>query len=527
MASAVTRELRGDGYRVELDLSPQVLSLSIPEELTWQEGEEALAPSCRGVSSGFVSASMLALKAKLFDDGLYAAVELAAQRGVGRFPGKAALLAKLVRHAPELAAAASLGGMDVSLDPEALRIRDEFLANALAAKPLGFYTWNEDLQRIFQQDRLLQRPLDADRAADLAAALRADPAALAAYGGYLDLVSRLTNPLVPERPDLRRPDGCYFFPPSRAHETELLKRLFAAGQPIPEGFSIADEMVRRIRDGSLDLAPTADSGWYDWQTWALEPLVALEAMPEAARLRIDERYRQQLEELFKAVIALTRETHVKQLEIPELGCAMPPDEPERVVWVQPELTCEPLLTHYERRAAAYDFVRDVLAGALGADALKSIHRSSVLGETKRPLADELDEIRALFLGAAAVTGEELGIRAATGAAAARFRKWAAAPDPELDADVRMLVPVFHDLGRGKTKVWAVLGWATRELRVSFDRPLALRVLEGRVRIEHGTQTRAIAYPVFAEAYVSKLLDRDEFRAHCDRYKTRQQILAHL
>lgn len=250
-------------------------------------------------------------------------------------------------------------------------------------------------------------------------------------------------------------------------------------------------------------------------------------MPEAARLRIDEPYRQQLEDLFKAMIALTRETHVKQLEMPEVGCAMPSDEPERVVWVQPELTCEPLLTHYERRAAAYDFVRDILAGALGADALKLTHRLTALGETKRPLADELDEISALFLGAAAVTGQELGIRTAPGGAAARFRKWAAAPDPELDSDVRMMVPVFHDLGRKKTKVWAVLGWSTRELRVSFDRPPAVRVLEGRVRIELGVQARTIAYPVFAEAYVSKLLDREEFRAHCDRYKTRQEILAHL
>jgi len=39
--------------------------------------------------------------------------------------------------------------------------------------------------------------------------------------------------------------------------------------------------------------------------------------------------------------------------------------------------------------------------------------------------------------------------------------------------------------------------------------------------------RQIAYPVFAEAYVTRLLDRDEFRAHCDRYKTGTQILQHL
>ena len=31
----------------------------------------------------------------------------------------------------------------------------------------------------------------------------------------------------------------------------------------------------------------------------------------------------------------------------------------------------------------------------------------------------------------------------------------------------------------------------------------------------------------AEVYVSHLLDRDEFRRHCDRYQTRERILANL
>jgi hypothetical protein len=31
----------------------------------------------------------------------------------------------------------------------------------------------------------------------------------------------------------------------------------------------------------------------------------------------------------------------------------------------------------------------------------------------------------------------------------------------------------------------------------------------------------------AEVYVSQLLDRDEFRRHCDRFKTREAILANL
>jgi hypothetical protein len=512
----VTRDLRGEGWHVRLDLAPQVLSLAIPEaETTWQKGEEALAPTCP-VSHDFVSASMLAVKAKLFDDGLYAAAETAAQ------PDKAKLLAGLVGVAPPIAAAARLGGMDVPLSAEARRLTDEFLADELESKPLGFYSWSDPLRRIFQQDRLLQRALTPADAAALVAALDADPALKVAYGKCLDVVSRLTNPLVAEKPDLRRPAGAWFFPPSRSHESELVTRLYG-DKPIPDGFSLADEMVERLRAGSLRLEPTDTSGWYDLQTWALEPLVLLDRMPEGARLTANSRYREQLQELFKAILSLTRETHVKQLEIVPAGAAGwgQPDR-EVIVWVVPELTVEPVRTYYQRRARGYEFVRQVLESS---GRLTTMRRLTPGGPVSRSLDEELAGMTALFRGAAAVTGHELGMEPATDPEAGGFRHWAQSPD--IAEDIRMMVPVFYDVGRRKTKVWAILGWATRELVVSFGTPPAAQVLNGRVKIRFGSIYRKIAYPVFAEAYVSRLLDRDEFRAHCERYKTRDRILQDL
>ena len=76
-AGAVTRDLHGDDWHIQLDLTPQVLSLAIPEETTWEDGEDELAPTSAGLSDRFISASTLAIEAKLFDDGLYAAAELA------------------------------------------------------------------------------------------------------------------------------------------------------------------------------------------------------------------------------------------------------------------------------------------------------------------------------------------------------------------------------------------------------------------------------------------------------------------
>jgi hypothetical protein len=43
---------------------------------------------------------------------------------------------------------------------------------------------------------------------------------------------------------------------------------------------------------------------------------------------------------------------------------------------------------------------------------------------------------------------------------------------------------------------------------------------------HGSW-RSLATPVFAEVYVTKLLNRAEFRRHCDTYKTKAAIVGNL
>src|SRR5262245_15782226 len=93
-----TREIITHGWRVRLDVTGQVLGVEMPELLGgWEPGggDEAILPTLPSPGSGPVSAATLLLKAKQFDDGMLAAVEVAAQRGLGRFPGKAGLLRRL------------------------------------------------------------------------------------------------------------------------------------------------------------------------------------------------------------------------------------------------------------------------------------------------------------------------------------------------------------------------------------------------------------------------------------------------
>ncbi len=90
-----------------------------------------------------------------------------------------------------------------------------------------------------------------------------------------------------------------------------------------------------------------ESGWYDYQTWALEALVIPERMAEGERLELDDEYRKLLLELFKGLLTLTRETHIKQLEIPMVGAAL--GGREVYIDIAPALAAEPLATFYLRR----------------------------------------------------------------------------------------------------------------------------------------------------------------------------------
>ena len=561
------------GYKVELDLTNQVLAIGAPKDWEYRSdgnprlAEAPLKPTLGSTSmTEFVSASVLAQKAKIFDDGLYAAVEVAAQNGMGKHAGKASLLSSIgsalaqadsssAQTAQELLlGAASLGHVPVTAIPPAvdLRVRhavEAFLADERRSKPISFYTWSEQLRNIFQQDRMLQSDIDALGINAIANAFRVHPEAKDVYARHLRLISKLSNPFA--KADLRKviavnnqnvaAEDVAFFPPSVAHETNIAKKLFGY-RPIPDDFVLADEMIRQIRSGELYLEPSDDSGWYDYQTWAIAPLVIPEYMPEGERLQLDDEYRKLLLNLFKGLLTLTRETHVKQLERIAAGAAARPREEKIFIDIDPALSAEPLATHYLRRAAGYRFIRTVLEEAFGSKALESMYRLTATGPVATPLAEELSAIETLFSGAYVKVSRELGLTpdpalgSNVSGAADRFVSWARdiKADPDLRVDLRAMVPVFYDVERRKTKVWAFLGWTERPIIISFARqPTAtIRNVDGTrpspaPEIRWGGLYKQLQYPVTVELYVDKVLDRDEFRKLCDSCVTRSEIVRRL
>jgi len=555
------KTIHEQGLEIKLDLSTQVLGLDIIDDrelkdsgelegsLPFQKVEADLFPTIKSIrrdDAEFVSASILVAKAKQFDDGLFAVVEYLCQKGTESFVSKCELLQRVSESLKELSkeqeihkkslnycrgfivAAANLGGQQIAETKEvqiqAEQIKSDFLSNQLQSEPIGFYTWTKDLSKIFQQDRLLQKNIEAnEKIRLLAKGLSKDNNTLTAYKAYLSFVEKLTNPFPPEYCDLskfqdiQKKKKYSFFPPSKAHETELIKRLYGNRQ-IPDGFNLIDAFIQKIQEGKINLAPKEDSGWYDYQVYALEPFVNHGSMPEAKKLYFGNRYKQELIDLFKASISLTRETHIKQLEVPKEE----ESDPRPSIKIYPELSIEPIATYNS--------------------ALKNAHRLTASGEVSKSLSQEIFDMESLFYGAYQIVSQEIGMtmqlqergKQEKEADEKYAREWirTLADDTDVGTDNRMMVPVFYDELREKTKVWVVLGCAVKPLSIWYSQKPKVTVTDAEGKkaeadIEFESSQKSLIYPVSAEIYVNKILNRSEFRSLCNRYKTQSDILSAL
>ena len=185
-------------------------------------------------------------------------------------------------------------------------------------------------------------------------------------------------------------------------------------------------------------------------------------MPEGKHLALTESYRKELHGLFKALLAMSRETHIKQLEIPACGAAG--GGPGVKVLVSPQLSLEPLVTYYLRRARSYRFVRDVCSHAFGPEGMGQMRRLTAAGHVDISRDSELGIMEALFHGAYLRSCEEIGLEpeadpnlenpAGPRADHALPGAWLSSigKDPDLGQDIRMMVPVFYDVARKQTKV---------------------------------------------------------------------------
>lgn len=449
---------------------------------------------------GFVPAALVAQKAKAIADGVLAALEPLSASGTATCIGVDGFLGQLAEHLPSgsrararVDAALNLA-RGAPLPSGAARL---FLASPLASKPLGFYTWGEDLRRAFQRDRYLQEELTEAEADVLWEAIRSDEAGLlATYRHHLRRVARLTNAF--SRPSLvvdktQRPPSVKpaIVPPSAAPENDYR--------------SIA-EFFAAVRAGQCQLAPGPSSGFYIHQLHALEPLLRPDACPEASMREVDSDYVAALERLAGAHLFMARETHVKQLDLAPTMAAR-----AQVTWVRPDIKVEPLPSFYARLADSFRFLRTVVEEGWGAEGMAAPRRRES-GPAAASVAESIDEAVELCEMAARVSRRELegaaGHPEVTDGRARLFALWA---DPDATGDARGMVPVGVTLD-GAVRVLVFAGWEVHTLLIKL---VSLPQLPAGAAL--GGIGFPLPVPVVREALVapSALLDRGEMRKRCD------------
>ncbi|MEN6451354.1 MAG: hypothetical protein ABFC96_12755 [Thermoguttaceae bacterium] len=510
------------------------------------------------------SASMLDGAAKQFDDGLYAAMDLACFRGeLGFAPAAPDWVATVFQRLPPqsparpfLAAALELAGKKVQVSRNETDERDRLLADfeqdQTASKPIGFYDWTPELKRVWRFYRFLQREFDQDHLAiprDVAAVLKGDSKLLEQYRAINGFYGRLTAPLVclpvdslvgvhQNLAELAKQHGARhsmvaIFPPSTSRETELFERLFPFG--LPGNVNLMTELIRRVRSGEVELKPGESDGWYQYQVYALETLLLPNKGQEKDRLQLTAQYKRRLVEAFKAMITKRRETHVRQT----FKCAAQSLGPSGV---SPRLRIEPCATFYLRTARAYAFVQAFLRATAGGERLIRLHGLKQGGRRPKTLDAELEATRQRFYGFYLIACEDLGMKPQLldgepvdrSAAKQTALKWLKSLDANQDlaCDTRVSAPIYVDQAGRNTRIWATLGVRLAYVNASYARPPQVRPkAEGGPwkEVESwqlGESRYVIAVDESAEIELSGLrsLTRDELRAACDRYGTKEEIL---
>lgn len=550
--------LRLDVPIIKPDVEPQLLKLRPNYRTAILEAKEA----------GFQvlpSANLVDGIGKQVDDGLMAAIETAVFRGQsGSLPGAISLVSKLAAEAqpqdidrPYLLAVLELAGEDNSTQNAATRQAiqtwlTEF-KKAPLAEPAGFYTWNEELGRIWRSFRALQFSLSGPHEAvarGLAERL-SNPAHRTEYEAIFSFYSSLSNPArglaiseligresqpLPEiLGELKRSNEVTFLPISTSRETELFDRAFPLGPPA--GTSLMKELIRAIRSGEIDFEPREKDGWYQYQIHALQSMLVTDANDEREKLQLTASYKRRLTEAFQALVTKRRETHLRTLGPLKAAAALP----IRDRFVSPSLRVEPMATYYLRTARAYQFVANLLEASLGTDALQQLHGLSASGERPESLAQELERMIHRFYGLHLIVCEDLGmehrIRPDENVDLTKAMEVAVQwldnlqDDPDLAVDTRVVVPISVDPFANKMRLWGTLGVRLAKLDASFVRPPSLRLDAsqpweapklGKLKTTH----YVIAVDEFVEFELAgvQLPSREVYRGWCDASPTKEAFL---
>ena len=518
------------------------------------------------------SVNLIDEKSRQFDERLYAALEQYWFLGIsGGYAGDLDCLVRLAKAVPQDSRAAAFFSVGLQLanvdfrstNPNAeVEFRQRFEAELTQTKPIGFYTWNEQLKKCYQVGRFFQLDFELNKndwMQIIIRVLKEDPELFADYGKVLARRSRLSGlatrltikDLVdsPSAADLLRirrernlpSTSISLFPPVVSRESELTRRLLA--DDFSTQLNLIQELVKAIRNGKADLNPTAESGWFDYQVFATETLLAPNKAAESKHLLQSANYKRRSIETYQASITIRKETQLLRKEAAAKEVLLPQDPP---LTFAPQLRIEPAPTYFLRMARSYQFLGQVLRELVDESVLPQLVGLSEQGLRSQPLLVELQEIQRLFYGCYAISAEDIGLeiqltdeeRAGLIESRDFAGTWLADlnQDPDMAVDTRVIVPVKIDLKKGSVFNWATLGVRFCRLKVRYESAAAPRILDpntGEWNLIPPEQLEESTYLLPVEQWASialsatQVFNRTEFQQRCDNAFSREEILKRI
>lgn len=519
------------------------------------------------------SANLIDGAAKQFDDGLYAALDLACFNGTldQNVPSAVDFIVSVFGRLPKssparpfLGAALQLAGRTPDLTAAEKDVQKQMILDfeqcAYKSKPISFYTWKPELEKTWKFFRFLQETFPdyglLQIPKDIAVGIGSEPNLTQHYNDILGFYGHLTNPqyclpvtaLLENTDNLRALQKKYgvdkpviaVFPPSTSPETMLMDHLFSWA--VFDEPDIMTALIKRIRSGEIDVKPKPEDGWYQYQIYALEALLRPGKNPESERLSLTAQYKRRLTDAFKVMFTKRRETHIRQLPIPQAGFGNARTYP---TGISPRLRLEPCPAVYLRTARAYAFLQNFLHATLRSETLKTLRPLKEDGYRGMNLEDALEDMRLRTYGFYLIACEDIGMAPEflqdepvdESTAKQTALSWLENLDtnPDLACDTRVAVPLFVSPVANTVRLWITLGVRLTKLDASYLWPPKIRPLKTNQPWEEVDSASLAPSHMFIpveefieiEIDADKIPNRAELRTLCDKYQTKEEIAAAL
>ncbi len=418
-------------------------------------------------------------------------------------------------------------------------------------KPISFYSWTENLQYIYIRDKILKEPFfknGLEAILVMLTILEEDTLLGETFFNDINRQVRLNGaPKYDFYELIKKECGKKSFK-SVLNDSVLLKKLNVKLQNpgwdkydkialIPSAFSPEDRyttsnttskdsmmspFLEAIIKREVDLNPEPNGSWYEYQQYALEPLLTTEDLRERGKIVRSKNYNEKLKVTFQSLFAAHKETHINDLIGGLMGGHVPFYHNRIVLMISPLFRIEPLPEVYLRTSLAYSRLAQLMRALYNDKSITGIRP----GNTYAAL-DALQEVhflQKLYYGFYLISCEDIGLPPDTSFGDPDSTMYQAenflsnlSEDTDMKQDIRFMIPVAIDPNVDSTLYWMVNGVnVSQTITIAFydDPKIAFdNINPDQIIVMKTGFTKKIGVSDFSEVYLpgKNVLNRDEFR----------------